>query len=1148
MSEFIHLHTHSEYSLLDGASSISQLVNQAYKFDMPALALTDHGNLFGAVEFYQIASKRGIKPILGCEIYLAPLSRFKKKKAKGETISYHLTVLAKDKSGYQNLMELVTVGFLEGFYYHPRLDKEILSHKKEGLVVLSGCMKGEIPSLLQQGRFDKAKEVCLSYRDLYKDDFYLEIQDTGVEEQKGVNQGLVELSRELSLPLVATNDVHYLYREDTGTQDVLLCIQTGKTLKDTDRMKFPSSEFYFRSPEEMGKVFSGLPEAISNTRAISEKCSLKLDLGKIHLPRYQIPSGYDLNGYLKKLCQEGISNRYPTSSSTVLKRLEAELNIIGQMGYAAYFLIVWDFIRYAKEKKILVGPGRGSATGSLVAYLLGITNIDPLAYGLFFERFLNPERTAMPDIDIDIQDERRGEVIDYVRRKYGKENVAQIITFGTMAARAAVRDVGRVLGIPYGKVDRIAKLIPFNKPLKIAIEESTEVKELIREDSDVKNLFEIAQGIEGLTRHASTHAAGVVIAPGRLTHYTPLYRTPKNETTTQYEMHSLEAIGLLKMDFLGLKTLNVIQDTLEIIRQQKGEEIDLDRIYLEDEKTYRLLSAGETLGVFQLESRGMQDLLKKLCPEKFEDLIAVLALYRPGPLHSRMVDDFIKRKRGQSKVRYLHPKLKPILEETYGVILYQEQVMRIANVLADFTLGEADILRRAMGKKIPKLMDEQRDKFVQGAREKGLDSAVASKIFELMAHFAGYGFNKSHSTGYALISYQTAYLKANYPLEFMAALLTSERENTDKLVPYINECRRMGIEVLPPDINQSSAKFMVTGDKIHFGLTAVKNVGETAISSIVKVRQKEDKFSSIFDFCQRVDLRTVNKRVIESLVKCGAFDSLVGYRSQNLAVIDEATEEASQIQQDREKGQLSFFGALEKRGESLAKERFPQIEEALKARRLAWEKELLGIYVTGHPLEKYQKKITHYLANSIDDLPEMRDGEKIRIMGVITTIIQKKDRKGKRMVFFTLEDLESEIEVVVFSSLYEEYASNIKEESLVLVKGKLDTASTPPKVIAQEVFPFSRIKDVTHNLHINLKEDRLEKENLVRLKEILSSHGGKHNIYLHFSNRGGGEAIIRSKSIKVGFTDSLISEVEDLLGPKSLWLNDKENGDVIIFD
>ncbi|MFQ6067196.1 MAG: DNA polymerase III subunit alpha [bacterium] len=1138
MSEFVHLHTHSEYSLLDGASSISELVNEAYKFDMPALALTDHGNLFGAVEFYQITNKRGIKPILGCEIYLAPISRFKKRKTKGETSSYHLTVLAKDKRGYHNLMELVTVGFLEGFYYHPRLDKEILSRKRQGLVVLSGCMKGEIPSLLQQGRFDRAKEVCLFYLDLFKDDFYLEVQDTGLEEQKKVNQALVQLSRELSIPLVATNDVHYLYRKDARAQDVLLCIQTGKTLKDTDRMKFSSSEFYFRSSEEMGKIFSDLPEAISNTRTVSEKCNLELDLGKTHLPHYQIPSGYDLNSYLKKLCQEGISNRYDTVSSTVLKRLEAELDIIGRMGYAGYFLIVWDFIRYAKEKKILVGPGRGSVTGSLVAYLLGITNIDPLKYGLFFERFLNPERTAMPDIDIDIQDERRGEVIDYVKAKYGKENVAQIITFGTMAARAAVRDVGRVLGVPYSKVDRIAKLIPFNRSIKISIEESIELKDLVKEDPDIKNLFEIAQSIEGLTRHASTHAAGVVMAPDKLTRYTPLYRTPKNEIITQYGMHSLEAIGLLKIDFLGLKTLNVIQDTQEIIRKQRGEEIDLDRITLEDKKTYRLLSVGETLGVFQLESRGMQDLLKKLGPEKFEDLIAVLALYRPGPLHSRMVEDFIKRKRGQSKVQYLHPKLKPILEETYGVILYQEQVMRIANVLAGFSLGEADILRRAMGKKIPKLMDELRDKFLQGAKEKSLDPAVASQIFELMAHFAGYGFNKSHSAGYALISYQTAYLKANYPLEFMAALLTSERENTDKLISYINECRRMGIEVLPPDINQSSAKFTVAADKIRFGLTAVKNVGETAISSIVKVREAEGRFSSIFDFCRRVDLRTVNKRIIESLVKCGAFDSLAGYRSQNLAVIDEATEEASQIQADREKGQLSFFGALEKRGKSLAQDRFPQIEETPKARRLKWEKELLGIYVSGHPLEKYQKKITHYLANSIYDLSGMRDGQKIRIMGVITTIVQKKDRKGKRMAFFTLEDLESEIEIVVFSSMYEEYASYIKEGSLVLVKGKLDTASTPPKVIAQEVLPFSRIKDVTHNLHINFEEDKLEKPNLVKLKEILCGHKGKHNIYLHFANKSGEEAIIRSKSIKVGFTDSLISEVEDLLGPESLWLSE----------
>jgi len=796
MTDFVHLHTHSDYSLLDGACSVSQLINQAYKFGMPALAITDHGNLFGAIDFYRKAKKRGIKPIIGCEVYVAPDSRFKKKRIRGEPTSYHLTLLVKNRKGYENLLELITAGYLEGFYYHPRIDKELLSQKKEGLVVLSGCIKGEIPFLLSQNRFDKAEETCQFYRSLYGEDFYLELQEAGLESQKKINPSLINLSKKLSVPLVATNDVHYLNKEDARIQDVLLCIQTGKMLEDTNRLKFGSSEFYFRSSQEMKEIFSHLPEAISNTKLISDKCNLELELGKIHLPVYKVPEGHNLNEYLRKLCEEKLSQRYPTISSSIRQRLETELTIISKMGYAGYFLVVWDFIRYARKKKILIGPGRGSVTGSIVAYLLGITNIDPLAYGLLFERFLNPERTAMPDIDIDIQDEKRNKVIEYVKEKYGKENVAQIITFGTMAARAAIRDVGRVLGIPYSKVDRIAKLIPFNRELKIAIEESLELKELLKEDGKIKTLFEIAQGIEGLTRHASTHAAGVVIAPDGLTRYTPLYRTNKNEITTQYEMHSIEAIGLLKMDFLGLKTLNVIQDALQIIKENRGEEVDLDRISLEDKRTYQLLSKGETLGVFQVESRGMQDLIKKLHPEKFEDLIAILALYRPGPLHSRMIDEFIDRKQGRSKIEYLHPKLKPILEETYGVILYQEQVMRIANVLADFSLGEADILRRAMGKKIPQLMDEQKDKFIEGAKKKGISPSLATRIFELMAHFAGYGFNKSHSTGYALICYQTAYLKANYPLEFMAALLTSEIENTDKLTLYINECRRMGIFAL----------------------------------------------------------------------------------------------------------------------------------------------------------------------------------------------------------------------------------------------------------------------------------------------------------------------------------------------------------------
>lgn len=1139
MTNFVHLHTHSDYSLLDGACSISQLINQAYKLDMSALALTDHGNLFGAIDFYQKARKRKIKPLIGCEVYVAPTSRFKKKKIGGQPSSYHLTLLVKNRKGYQNLMELITGGYLEGFYYHPRIDKEFLSQKREGLIALSGCPKGEIPFLLSQSKVDKAKEICQFYKNLYGEDFYLEVQDVGLEFQKKINSSLINLSQELSIPLVATNDVHYLNKEDAQAQDVLLCIQTGKTLDDTNRLKFSSSELYFRSSEEMEKIFSHFPQAISNTKLISEKCNLELELGKTHLPVYRAPEGHNLNEYLRKLCQERLPHCYPTASAAVHQRLETELSIITKAGYTGYFLIVWDFISYAKKKKILIGPGRGSVTGSIVAYLLGITNINPLAYGLLFERFLNSERMAMPDIDIDIQDERRNEVINYVREKYGKENVAQIITFGTMAARAAVRDVGRVLGIPYSRIDRIAKLIPFNRELKIAIEESSELKAILKEDGKIKTLFEIAQSIEGFTRHASTHAAGVVIAPDKLTYYTPLYRTNKNEITTQYEMHSIEAIGLLKMDFLGLKTLNVIGDTLRIIKENKGKEVDLDRISLKDKKAYQLLSQAETLGVFQVESRGMQDLIKKIHPERFEDLIVVLSLYRPGPLHSRMMDSFIDRKQGRSKIEYLHPKLEPILKETYGVILYQEQVMRIANTLANFSLGEADILRRAMGKKIPQLMDEQKDKFIEGAKKKGVSHSLATRIFELMAHFAGYGFNKSHSTGYALISYQTAYLKANYPLEFMAALLTSEIENSDKLALYTNECKRMNIKVLPPNINHSLANFMVEKNKLRFALGAIKNVGKAAISSILRVREKEGHFTSIFDFYRRVNPKTVNKRMIESLIKGGAFDCLEGSRAQNLAVIDQAAEKAAQIQQDRERGQLSFLETLERKESSPGTERFPTVEEAPKETKLAWEKELLGIYVSGHPLEKYRKRVSRYAADSIKELSGMRDQEKIRIVGIISGLTSRNDRKGKRMAFFTLEDLDSQIEVLVFSSLYEKRSSYIEEGKLILIKGKLDTASDPAKVIAEEIILFSKIKDIAHNLHITIKQEELKEENLLRLKELFSSHKGKHALYLHLNLNQDEKLIIRSKTMKIGFSDSLISEVENLIGTHSVWLSEE---------
>ncbi len=1136
MADFVHLHTHSDYSLLDGACSISQLIERASELNMPALALTDHGNLFGAVEFYQKASQKGIKPIIGCELYVAPESRFKKKKEKKEEVAYHLTVLCKNKQGYQNLIELVSRGFVEGFYYHPRVDKELLSKLKEGLIVLSGCLQGEIPQLLERGKIEEAKKVARWFQNLFGDDFYLEIQFTGLEEQKSVNRRLKELGNELSIPLVATNDVHYLRQGDAKAQEVLLCIQTGKTLEDSNRLKFSTSEFYFRSAEEMKNVLNSYEEAISTSLEIAKKCNFTLEQGKIHLPIYKPPKGYTLEEYLRHLCEEGLKERYPSPSKEVRERLEYELDIICKMGYAGYFLIVWDFIHYAKERGILVGPGRGSVIGSLVAYLLGITEIDPLRYGLLFERFLNPERKALPDIDIDIQDNRRGEVIEYVKEKYGKENVAQIITFGTMAARAAVRDVGRVLGMPYAVVDKIAKLIPPNKQLKDAIRENSEIQELIAKDEKIKTLFEIAQRIEGLTRHASIHAAGVVIAPKKLTHFTPLYKTNKDEITTQYEMHSIEAIGLLKMDFLGLKTLNVIKETLELIKKYKGKEIDLKKIPLDDKSTYEMLSRGETLGVFQVESRGMQDLLRKLKPEKFEDIIATLALYRPGPLQSGMVDDFIRRKNGKSKVTYLHPKLKPILEETYGVILYQEQVMRIANELAGFSMGEADVLRRAMGKKISTLMEQQREKFIRQAVERGIEQKVAERIFELMAYFSGYGFNKSHSAGYAMISYQTAFLKSNYPLEFMAALLTSEKDNTDKLIFYINECNRMGIEILPPDINQSQANFTVVEgeNKIRFGLTAIKNVGESAISSILKERERGGKFKSIFDFCQRVDLRVVNKRVIESLIKSGAFDSLPGKRSQKLAVIDEAIEEATKLQKEKVKGQLSLFGDSHKKESKIE---LPSIKEIPRSTRLSWEKELLGVYLFEHPLDGYRKRISCSSTHSTSELSELQNGTSVRIAGVINNITPKKDKKGKPMAFLTLEDPESEVEVVIFSRIYERCASYLKEGELIVVEGKVDTTTETPKIVAQDISPFSALESKARSFHIELGPENWEKEKLNKIKKILNERKGKNSVYIHFLGNNGENVVIKSKSLKVDFSEEIISSVEEIIGKGRCWLD-----------
>ncbi|HET8760924.1 MAG TPA: DNA polymerase III subunit alpha, partial [Nitrospiria bacterium] len=914
--EFVHLHVHTQYSLLDGANRIDRLVNQVAGFHMPAIAMTDHGNLFGAIEFYMAAKKAGVKPIIGCEMYLAPQSRlsrdaggeqddsFETGNAGKHTPYYHLIVLAQDEVGYKNLMKLVSLAHLEGFYYKPRVDKELLARHSQGLLATSGCLRGEIPFLLNQGLRDEAVKAAGTFQDIFgKENFFIEVQENGLEQQNRVNRDLVEMGRKLNIPLVATNDCHYLERQDAKAHDVLLCLQTGKTLQDPNRMRFSTEELYVKSPDDMARLFSELPDAVKQTVAIAERCNLKLDLGTFHLPHYAVPDGTTREAHMEHLAVAGLRERLtrltPDAATAAMyeQRLRDELAMINAMGYAGYFLIVWDIINFARTRGIPVGPGRGSAAGSLAAYALQITDIDPIRYGLIFERFLNPERVSLPDIDMDFCMDRRGEVIDYVTQKYGTDHVAQIITFGTMAAKAAIRDVGRVLDVPYAEVDKVAKLVPttLNITLDEAIAQEPKLKELSDTDPKINELLSLAKALEGITRHASTHAAGVVISKAPLTEHVPLYRGVNGETVTQFAMTEIEKIGLVKFDFLGLRTLTVIDHALKILNERRPDQPPLMAadIALDDAKTYELLGTGQTTGIFQLESSGMRDLLVKMRPERFEDLIAILALYRPGPIGSGMLDDFIKRKRGQTKIQYELPELEDLLKETYGVIVYQEQVMKIANRLAGFSLGDADLLRRAMGKKLPEEMEKQKALFIAGATKNGFDPKKAEKIFDLMAYFAGYGFNKSHSAAYALITYQTAYLKAHHPLEFMAALLTSEMGNEDKIVQYIGECRAMGIAILPPDVNESEQVFTIADQAIRFGLVAVKNVGAGAIESVLNARAEHGRFRSLAHFCREVDLRKVNRRVIESLIKCGAFASTGARRAQLMDALDRTMEAAA---------------------------------------------------------------------------------------------------------------------------------------------------------------------------------------------------------------------------------------------------------------
>jgi DNA polymerase III subunit alpha len=1189
-SEFVHLHLHTEYSLLDGACRIDELLDAAVRLKMPAIAVTEHGNLFSSVIFHDHARQHGIKPLLGCEVYVAPGSRHVKTGNPGETAN-HLVLLAETNEGYHNLIRLVSAGFTEGFYYKPRIDKDLLAQHAKGLIGLSSCLKGEVAEGISHQQERKAIEAAAAYRDILgRENFFLEMQWHGIEDQRLVNAGLPRLARDLDLSLVCTNDVHYVRESDAHPHDVLLCIGTGKAYSDPKRLRYESQNFFLKTPEEMAAAFGDFPDALANTVRIAERCDVELAQGQNFLPNFDVPAGITLDDYFEQVARQGFEERLPRlrqlSAAGALRhtideyerRLSYEIQMIKQMKYPGYFLVVWDFIRYAREQRIPVGPGRGSAAGSLVAYCLRITDVDPLDFELIFERFLNPERVSMPDIDVDFCERRRGEVIDYVTRKYGRENVAQIITFGTMKARAVVRDVGRVLEMPFADVDKVAKQIPaaLDMTLDKALEESDSLRQMQQTDPKVKELLSVAKRLEGMTRHASVHAAGVVIAPRPITEYAPLYRGAHDEIVTQWSMKDIDRVGLLKMDFLGLSTLTLIDDCVREIKRTTGESLDMGSIALDDSRTYQIFQEGQTYGIFQFESSGMRDILRKARPQQLEDLIALNALYRPGPLRSGMVDDFIARKGGRVEIKYELPQLEPILRDTYGVIAYQEQVIRIARELGGFTLGEADILRKAMGKKNPEVMAKQRGKFVEGAKKNGIPEKKAGPIFDLMEHFAGYGFPKAHSTAYALLAYQTAYLKANYPWYFAAALLTIESQNTDKLAVYLGECRERGIPVLPPDINESQLRFTVEpGCGVRFGLTAIKNVGEGAIESFLEVR-KRGRIASLPALCEELDLRLVNKRVFESLVKAGALDSIArgqpafeslptaALRPRLIAALDAACEHGARLQRDRSEGQAHLFGGQDDADAGHGAGRgFPLPEAApwSETEQLNFEKETLGLFWSGHPVDRYRAALKEFGARSTADLAEPASsgagaglpagspwgpgGPKpiepdTSIGGIIAACRPLKTRKGDRMAVFTLEDSDGGIEVIAFPEAYQRSAGLIESGALVLVRGKLERDDETVRILAAEIAPLDSVRErLAREISIRVRRP-VDRGLFEALGEIFARHRGDRRVSFeielpteprHLRVRADVSAQIRVRP-----SPALIAEVERVVGPGAVEL------------
>ncbi|HKD45082.1 MAG TPA: DNA polymerase III subunit alpha [Candidatus Angelobacter sp.] len=1148
MSDFVHLHLHTDYSLLDGACGIDGLIRRVSAIGQKAVAMTDHGNIYGTVEFVDAASKAGIKPIVGCELYICKKDDHRAP-PEGDTYN-HLIVLAENEQGYENLIKITSEASLNGFYYKPRVSKRFLAEHSEGLIGLSGCLAGEVCEQLLAGKYDLAKEAAAGYSEIFgKGNFFIEIQDQGLPEERRIHADLFRLEKQLGLPMVATNDSHYLCEDDAHAQDVLVCVQTGKSIHEGNRLKFHGNQFFVKSSEEMGRVFGSRPDVLARTLTIAERCNFKLNKIKNPFPEFEVPAGYTLDSFFEHVARQGFARRWESlraqEATGKLKKTRAdydqrllrEIATIQQMRFSGYFLIVWDFIRYARENQIPVGPGRGSAAGALVAYAMGITDIDPLQNELLFERFLNPERVSLPDIDIDFCMNRRGEVINYVTQKYGRDNVAQIITFGTMAAKAAIKDVGRAMDIPYADVDRIAKMVPnaLNITLDQALDDSPPLQQAYENEIQVRELIDTARKLEGLVRNSGVHAAGVVISPQPLTELVPLHRTKNDEIVTAYDMKAVEKMGLLKMDFLGLTTLTILDDALKLI-VERGQAIDLDKVPLDDAATYeRVFHTGLTSGIFQFESGGMTDVLRRYKPNSVDDLTALNALYRPGPIQGGMIDDFIERKWGRRRVEYEIPELEPILKETLGVIVYQEQVMQIANALAGYSLGEADLLRRAMGKKIASEMAQQRERFVKGAVERGFPEKKIVRLFDLMEQFAGYGFNKSHSAAYALLAYHTAYLKTHHPVEFMAALLTSQTGNTDNVVKYINECRDIGISVEAPNINVSDANFTPHNQAIRFGLAAVKNVGRNAIESIIAARRATGRFRAIFDFCEKVDLRLLNRRVLESLIKAGAMDDL-GNRAQLIAVLDKAMERAQKAQRDAELGQHGLFGVFpQEENVNGNAERLPKVPDWDEHQRLASEKEVLGFFISGHPLQKYQDKLEDFRALTAEAIGSMTSGtgrDEVYAAGIISGVRVLKSRKGDLYAQAVLEDMTGTIEAIVFPEAYRRLQAILKQEIPMLVRCSVRVEEgSNPKIAISQLTPLDEAKPkLPRSIRIKVPLETATPDIVDALHSICRERRGEAKVLFDVERGGDFMVVMEADGYNVCPDRSFIARVEELCG------------------